>query len=132
MGKDKGFLSWKENLLATFAAQIMVSPVLISQFGFVSLTSIVTNLLVLWVIPYTMGLGFALAFLDLGIPILARVLSFVIEPLLQFEFFVIEAGSRFSFPISPTFHWITIAVYYAVILIFISHYEYFNRILRRA
>ena len=130
--KDKGFLSWKENLLATFSAQIMVSPVLISQFGFVSLTSILTNLLVLWAIPYTMGLGFALAFLDLAAPILARALSFIIEPILRFEFFIIEAGARFSFPISPTLHWIMIVAYYAVVGFLVAHYANISRILRRA
>lgn len=127
-----GFLNWRDNLLATFSAQIMVAPVLVLQFGFVSLTSIITNVLVLWAIPYTMGLGFALAFLDLTIPIIAKALSFVIEPILQFEFFVIEAGSRFSFPVSPVLHWATIVAYYAVVLIFVSRHEYVIRFLRRA
>ena len=58
---DYGFLSWRDNLLTTASAQLMVVPLLIVNFNSFSLTSLVANVLVLELIPVTMGLGFIIA-----------------------------------------------------------------------
>lgn len=132
MGEEKGFLSWRENLFSTLSAQIMVSPILISQFGYVSLIGIITNLLILGLVPYTMFFGFLLAFFDLVLPIFARVISLLLKPLLGLELFIIQTAARVSLPISPPLHWITIVAYYGVLGILIVHGTNTSRTISRA
>ena len=131
LDKDLGFLGWRKNLLETFSAQLAVSPLLISQFGFVSLISILANLLVLSIVPLTMYAGFIIAFLDLVLPIAAKGFSFLIQPLLGLEFFIIETASRFYLPISPTFHWVTIAIYYLLVLALIYYARNIRKLFSR-
>lgn len=54
-----------ENLLLTVSAQITVAPLLLFYFGNISLIAVLSNLLILPIIPYTMVLGFITASLGL-------------------------------------------------------------------
>lgn len=53
----------KENLAVTLGAQLMVTPIIASNFHQLSLISLFTNVLVLWIIPYIMGMGFIFLFI---------------------------------------------------------------------
>ena len=55
---DPGILSWRANFLTTTAAQLAVLPLLLTNFGYFSPISILTNILILEFIPITMALGF--------------------------------------------------------------------------
>lgn len=89
-----GFLSWKNNFLTTLSAQTMVLPLLIGKFGVFSMTSFVSNILLLEVMPLTMALGFILAGLGFVSNFLARLFGLLVNLLLSYELWVIDLFSR--------------------------------------
>jgi competence protein ComEC len=114
-----GLLAWRENLFTTASAQAMVLPVLIQNFGGFSPVSLISNVLVLGLVPLTMGLSFALAGLSFVSSFLASIAGFFVWPLLRFEVGVIEFFGRLPFPALPAFGWMLAGLYYAVIAGFI-------------
>jgi len=57
--KIPNFLQLRSLLAMTLSAQIFTLPILIYNFGYFSLVSPVTNILIVPFLPYIMGLGFA-------------------------------------------------------------------------
>ncbi len=118
--KESGFLSWKENAITTFSAQILALPILLSNFGIFSLASIVANILILEFIPVTMGVGFAIAFLGMFSLFLAKILGYLVNIFISYEFFIINIFSKLSIPIETEstnlYFWI---LYYLAIFTFI-------------
>lgn len=97
------FLRWvrydwmRSTLATTLAAQLAVLPLLVYYFGGVSLISPIANLLVLLVIPMTMGIGFlagALGFLSMSIGSVIAIAAWV---LLQYELSVIRFFAKMPF-----------------------------------
>lgn len=87
---EQGFLSWRENLITTSAAQISVLPLLIWHFGYFSPLSLMANILVLEAIPLTMFMGFligGLGFFSSGLSLMA---GWFASLLLGYEIFVIK------------------------------------------
>lgn len=124
--KSRGFLSWKENAVITASAQIMALPILFSSFGFFSLASLLANILILEFIPITMGLGFIMAGFGLFSIFLAKILGFLVNILISYEFFIINVFSEFSLPLKiDSIYPIFWAIYYLVIFIFI--FFFYNR-----
>lgn len=126
--ETKGFLSWKENAVNTASAQIMAMPILLSSFGLFSLSSLLANILILEFIPLTMGLGFVMAGLGLFSVFLAKILGFLTNLLISYEFFIIDIFSKFSLPLKTDsvnlFFWI---IYYLLIFVFIIYsYKHAN------
>lgn len=62
-----------ESIAATGSANLAVSPLLLLHFGRVSLISPVVNVLIIWIIPLAMSLGFA-----------AVLISYIVFPLGEF------------------------------------------------
>lgn len=118
--------SWRENLTTTAAAQLAVAPLLISTFGSVSLSSLAANILVLEVVPFTMGIGFVLAAASFASFMLAQFLAFFALIFLKFQTLVIEFFAIVSFPVSPLFSFWTAGLYYGALLAFI-YYVHRNR-----
>ncbi|MEK7478522.1 MAG: ComEC/Rec2 family competence protein [Patescibacteria group bacterium] len=119
--KSKGFFSWKENAVNTLSAQIMAMPILLSSFGFFSLSSLLANVLILEFIPITMGIGFVMAGLGLFSAFLANFFGVLANIFITYEFFIINIFSRFSIPLkmdgAGSYFW---TIYYLAIFIFIS------------
>ncbi len=88
--KNKGFLSWKENLLTTVSAQLTVTPLLIAQFGAVPLAAVPANLAVLWLIPGIMLMGFITAIVGIVAYPLALPLGFLLHAPLAYVIAVIK------------------------------------------
>ena len=83
-----------EGLAITLSAQIGVLPILLANFGQVSLFSPLVNALVIWVVPYVMVLGSALAFLAFFIKPVALLLSWFVWLFLTYFVEVVNlAGS---------------------------------------
>jgi competence protein ComEC len=114
-----GFLAWRESLFTTTSAQVMVLPILIQSFGGFSPVSLISNVLILGLVPLTMGLSFALAGLSFVSSFLASLVSLFLWPLLRFEVDVIEFFGRLPFPTLPAFGWILAVLYYILIAGFI-------------
>ncbi len=118
--KDKGILAWKENLDTTVGAQLGVLPILLGMFGKISLTSIFANILILPVIPFTMGIGFALGILQWISPILAFPVTELARALTWYETAVIQFFARFAAPVGNFFSSLAMmGIYYAVLVLFV-------------
>lgn len=72
---EAGILSLRTNLSSTLAAQIFTLPLLVFYFDQLSTVAVVTNLLILWTVPYAMYLGFAAVFLGLKFLPLAKIVA---------------------------------------------------------
>jgi len=88
--EKQSFFDWREILATTLSAQIMVLPLLILNFGYVSIVSPITNILIISFIPITMLLGFLavlISFLNLWLGYLVGVFSYFF---LHSEIFIIK------------------------------------------
>lgn len=74
----------RETLLSTFAAIIATLPLIVYQFGRISIVAPVVNLLVLWLIPFLMLFGFS-----------AVMASFIFMPLRQVIAWIAFAGLKY-------------------------------------
>lgn len=99
LSRERGFFSWRDNLLTTTAAQCMVIPVLVSQFGSFSPFSLIANVLILELIPATMGLGFILAGLSTVSYYGALVIGWISRFLLQCETGIIRFFGVIAVPL---------------------------------
>ncbi|OHA63170.1 MAG: hypothetical protein A2842_00050 [Candidatus Wildermuthbacteria bacterium RIFCSPHIGHO2_01_FULL_48_25] len=80
----------RENLAVNFSAQLFVLPLLIHNFGYVSVVGVVTNLLLLPVIPFLIGFGFVFLLGGLASNVLAVVLSLPVTLLLEYYHFIVN------------------------------------------
>jgi len=83
--KYKKIPEWIKNpLTETLSAQILVTPLILTIFGRVSFISPLANVLVLWIIPLSMGLAFAVGLAGIIFYPLGFVLAFLLWPCLEF------------------------------------------------
>lgn len=114
-GKKPRYSSLSENMLTTLAAQLAVIPVLLGQFGTLSLVGIFSNIVILETIPLTMGLGFAMAGLGMLWKIAAIPLGWVVWVLLHFQIAVIGWFGSLDWNIKGAWGIAGACVYYAVL-----------------
>lgn len=100
----------KENLAVTLGAQLMVTPVIASNFHQFSLVSLFANTLVLWIIPYIMGLGFIFLFFG-------QILSLPLNIMLTYFIYVVQffASLPFAWEYVGEFLWIVWVGYYLLV-----------------
>ncbi|MEK7612382.1 MAG: ComEC/Rec2 family competence protein [Patescibacteria group bacterium] len=108
--EESGFLHWRENLLNTIAAQAAVFPLLLLRFDFVSLTSVITNMLVLPIIPITMFFGFLMLCASIFSLYFAQAIGLITHIFSGYAITIIEFTSSFSFGISVNSIGILLAV----------------------
>jgi competence protein ComEC len=128
---NPGFLSWRENLLTTFSAQVLVAPILIKSFGQFSLTSLLANVLVLELVPVTMFFGFLAAAASLFSYYLSLIFGWVTMPLLKIEIAIIELFAKLTIPFRPQFGLVLMLVYYCLISLFVIYVRRFVPELRK-
>jgi len=122
MKEESGFLEWRKNLVTTVAAQIAVLPILLSSFGLFSPLAIVTNVLLLTFIPYTMGLGFFIILANLLSSYLAFVVALPARFLLGYELGIINLFSKINFGFTiESFPIFAAVLYYALLFGFIVY-----------
>lgn len=118
------FLAWKENLLITLSAQLAVLPLLVLYFGNFSPISLLTNLLILSVVPLTMALGFILGFLGFISYHLSLVFSWFVNLPLSYETFIIKFfGGLNIFQISSLNIPLVVAYYFTLIAFIIYNHR---------
>lgn len=110
----------RETALTTLSAQLAVIPVLIVNFDQFSFSSIFANVLILEFVPLTMLLGFVLGMLGILSYYLAYTVAKFAGVLLVYEVGVISLFAHLQIPFPVSFaSWISIAIYYALIMSFI-------------
>lgn len=114
-----GVFGWREHLLTTLAAQLMVLPVIMQYFGEFSATAIIANVLVLEFVPFTMFLGFVLVALGIMLPTVAPFFAAIVGIPLMYMTAVIRFFADIRIPITSTGGWAVGACIYAVLLLVI-------------
>ena len=104
----------REIAVATLSAQFMVLPILVLNFGKLSLISPIANLFVLPFIPATMFLGFVTGIAGFFSGTLALVFGFVSSLFLRYELWVIHVASGVPFAsiAFPNISWIFAFLFY--------------------
>jgi len=117
--EERDILSFKENFFTTLSAQLAVLPILISNFGAASPVSLLTNILILSVIPLTMSLGFILAGLGFISDYLALIFGWFVGLFLSYETFIIKFFGKLSVFQIDSLNVVFIVLYYFVLIVFI-------------
>lgn len=122
--KNKTFGIW-EILLLTLSAQIFVLPIIIFNFGRLSIISPLANILVLPIIPITMLLGFVSSFLGIFSNFLGTIFAWLAFLPLRYEVEIITYLAQL--PLASVevknFSWIAVLFWYIIlggVLIFSS------------
>lgn len=87
----------KETISATLSTQIAVTPLIMHFSGIVSLISLLTNIVVLPFIPYTMLFVVVAMFLSFVSIFIAQIFSFVSYFLLTYELWIVHASAALPF-----------------------------------
>ena len=118
--KLPGFL---EDFTTSLSAQLMVNPVLSYYFGSISAVSLISNPLVLWVVPICTILGGLLVSVSFIFPLLARLLAIVIFPFLDFFVSLSEMFANFkSASVNLRFSAFMVLGYYFLLFWFIKFF----------
>ena len=107
----------RNNLTATLSAQIFALPILIYNFGQISLISPITNILILPLIPFLTIFGFIFSFIGIFWQGLAQVLSWPAWLLISYILKVIDVSSKIPFTslILKNVHWIFLIIFYSIL-----------------
>lgn len=121
---DSALLDWKNQLVMTTSAQMMVMPILMSSFGNFSLIALIANVLILGLIPITMGLGAVTIFLAFIFYPIGLFFSYLLSPLLSYEIWVIEFFGSVAAPL-PNFFGNSIFTlsYYALLFSLMYYFQ---------
>jgi len=110
-------------LLATLSAQIFTLPILLFNFGLLSIIAPLVNVIVLVVIPATMLAGFLTGFLGFFSVPISHLFSMVAWGLLTYILKVVEFSSQIPFAtVDWKFNVISVVVYYVCLIIFLRWY----------
>lgn len=122
MSGKPGFLKWRENLLATIAAQLAALPLLLGYFSQFSPVSLLTNILALTAVPFTMFFGFLIAGLGAISLFLAQAAAFLANLFVSYELGVIRFFSAIDFMFTVRrMNFALAAGYYLTLIAFIVH-----------
>ena len=108
---------FREDFIATVAAQILVWPLISIYFGRVSIISILVNTLVLWTVPVATVFGGAFLLLFFVGDFLSKILAFFVYIPLGIFADTIELFSKVSFAqVEFQFSLIGFTIYYLIVL----------------
>lgn len=111
----------RTSLTATLAATIMTLPLILFQFGRLSIVSPLVNVLILPAIPIAMGFGFVTGIAALVSLSAARVLGWIVWVILSYVILIVELFSKLSFSSFEigqiSWLWITVSYICAAALI---------------
>ena len=116
------FLNLKSILAMTLSAQVFTLPILIYNFGYMSLAAPLTNILIVPLLPFIMFLGFIFASFGIIFQPLGWILSWPVWLLLTYLIKIVDWVSGFSFAsFNLEINWIWLIILY-LILGFLAQY----------
>ncbi len=113
--------AFRDSASASISAQIMVVPLILYYIGDFSVISIIANMLVLFIVPITMMLGFITAIFGFFLPTIASIISIPTTLSLKYILVVVDFLSNIPFAKFdvPRFSFIWILIYYIILFILI-------------
>jgi competence protein ComEC len=121
---DGGTLQWKEHAMLSLATNLAILPIVINTFGEFSLTSFISNILIMipWLAVIAFGALFVLA--SFVSPALAFCAAQIVGIFLQYELFIIHIFSAITVYMPAVFGSASvIALYYGILIIFAHYYH---------
>jgi len=115
--KIPNFFQLRNNLSTTLSAQIFVFPILIYNFGQISIISPIPNILILPLIPFLTIFGFIFSFIGIFWQNLAQILSWPAWLLITYILKIIGLSSKISWAslIFKNVHWIFLIISYLIL-----------------
>jgi len=115
--KSKRLIALEEIMAMTFAAQVFTLPLLVYNFGRISLAALLTNILIIPVVYWIMVFGFVFGLAGILWQPLGWVFSFPAWFLLTYLIKVVDWFSSFSWSslTIENVHWIWLAISYLIL-----------------
>jgi len=109
------------SLLATLSATIMTLPLILFQFGRLSIVAPLVNVLILPTIPIAMAFGFVTGLLAIIWLPLGQMFGWIVWTILSYIIFMVEAFAKFNFASFDIgqISWLWLAVGYSLLSFFI-------------
>lgn len=120
---NDGFLEWKQHAMLSLSTNVAIVPVVMNTFGGFSLTSFISNILIM--IPWVLIIFFGLIIVAIGsfLPSFVFFLIPITNFLVAYELVIIRAFTDVVIPIPNIFtSVIAVIFYYGALLIFIYYY----------
>ncbi|MGD1003232.1 MAG: ComEC/Rec2 family competence protein [Minisyncoccia bacterium] len=120
---DEGALQWRSHAMLSLSTNLAILPIVMNTFGDFSLTSFISNILIM--IPWLAVIifGVALAIFSYVAPPLAFCAAQITSVLLQYELFIIHFFATVTLPMPAVFgSAFAIALYYGVLILFAHYY----------
>jgi len=90
-------LGFKESVMSTISATTITLPLILFQFGRLSIVAVVVNVLILWIIPFIMMTGFVAVLLSFVLQPLANIISWVAWFGMEYIIVIVEFFASLSF-----------------------------------
>ncbi len=111
----------RDSASASIAAQIMVVPLILFYIGDFSIISVFVNMLVLFMVPITMGLGFLTAIIGFLSPAIASIVA--VPTTFSLKYILILVGFFAKVPFAkinvPKFSSLLVIIYYIILFFLI-------------
>ncbi len=120
---DEGLFRWKEHAMLSLSTNLAILPIVMNTFGGFSLTSFISNILIM--IPWlaVIACGALVVLFGLISPYLAFFAVQIVNILLRYELFIIRFFAIFTIPIPAVFgSAFVIAIYYGILILFAYYY----------
>ena len=122
------FFQLKNILCLTLAAQVFVLPILIYNFGYFSIIALITNLLIVPLLPFIMILGFIFILIGIVSSFLAWLLSFPLWLVLSYLTKIVDLFAGFSFSaVFLNVSWFYFLFYYLILIVFLWRFNQKNK-----
>ena len=111
------FIKLRSILAMTLSAQIFTLPILIYNFGYMSLIAPLTNVLVLPFLPFIIGLGFLFGLVGIIFPFLGWILSWPAWLLLNYLTEIVDWFSQLPLAALTieNLHWLFLVISYLIL-----------------
>jgi ComEC/Rec2-related protein len=120
---DEGALQWRSHAMLSLSTNLAILPIVMNTFGDFSLTSFVSNILIM--IPWLAVIIFGALLVTFSYlaPPLAFCVAQITSVLLRYELFVIHFFAAITLPMPAVFgSAFAIALYYGVLILFAHYY----------
>ncbi len=115
-------LQFRNILAMTLSAQVFTLPILIYNFGYTSLVSPLSNILIVPLLPYIIGFGFLFAFIGIVWQSLGWIFSFPSWLLLTYLTKIVDFFSQsWATKSIENVHWFWLVIFYLILGCLIWH-----------
>ncbi|MBU4204561.1 ComEC/Rec2 family competence protein [Patescibacteria group bacterium] len=122
--KTPNIFQFRNILAMTLSAQVFTLPILIYNFGYVSLVAPLTNILIVPLLPYIIGFGFLFTSVGIIWQPLGWVLSFPCWFLIGYSTKVIDIFSHpWAAKIIENIHWFWLVVFYLLLAFIVKRFR---------